>query len=131
MRTQTHDPLRRGITSAARATSTCSLFHRHATTLAPCPRRIRAKSRATERIGWRGKAASQQFIRDGLQLSQKNSHRVSMDAVTEVLEIYCGNSSLTNDGAPSHPSRASNMCSHQSQLAAIRRSTVCRIPPLR
>jgi hypothetical protein len=66
MRTKTHDPLRRRITSAARSTSTRSRLHRHATTLAPCPRRIRAKSRATERIGWRGQAAAEQFIRDGL-----------------------------------------------------------------
>jgi hypothetical protein len=124
MRTKTHDPFRRGVTSAARSTSTRSLLHRHATTLAPRPRRIRAKSRATKRIGRRGKAASEQFIRHGLQLSQKNSHRVSMDAVTEVLVISCGNSSLPNDGAPSHPSRAPYICSHQSQLAAIRRSTV-------
>jgi hypothetical protein len=66
MRTQPHDPFRRRITSATRSTSTCSLLHRHATTLAPCPRRIRAKSRATERIGWRGKAAAEQFVGDGL-----------------------------------------------------------------
>jgi hypothetical protein len=66
MRTKTHDPFRRGVTSAARSTSTRSILHGHATTLAPCPWRIRAKSRATERIGWRGKAASEQFIRDGL-----------------------------------------------------------------
>jgi hypothetical protein len=66
MRTKTHDPFRRGVTSAARSTSTRSILHGHATTLAPCPWRIRAKSRATQCIGRRGKAAAEQFVGDGL-----------------------------------------------------------------
>ena len=114
------------------ATSMRDRRRSRAASRAPRPRAVGHEARAAQRLGGNGKPPAEQLVDDGLELPQKHRHRASVGAVTGGSGVSCGISGafVARSAAP----RARRQPSGRrptAQRAAIFRSTVCRMPPLR